>query len=206
MITMCWGAKGGSGTTVVAASLALSSPRSTLIVDLGGDLPLVFGIPEPDGPGVGEWLASTAPADRLDTLTVRLTDGLRLLPLGRLTDERRLPDLAHALTEVPDNVVIDAGTGQPPRALRSVADRSWLVTRLCYLSLQRAATDGAPPDGVVVVEEPGRSIRVSDVETSIGAPVIARLLLDPAVARAVDSGLLLTRLPRVFRRTLEAAA
>ena len=29
MITLCWGAKGGSGVTTVAAALALSRRRST---------------------------------------------------------------------------------------------------------------------------------------------------------------------------------
>ena len=37
MVTICWAAKGGSGTTVVTAALALSSASPTLLVDLDGD-------------------------------------------------------------------------------------------------------------------------------------------------------------------------
>ena len=51
MITLCWAAKGGSGTTVVAASTALANRHPTLLVDLDRDQPLVLGIAEPDSPG-----------------------------------------------------------------------------------------------------------------------------------------------------------
>jgi len=37
-------------------------------------------------------------------------------------------------------------------------------------------------------------------------PVVARLEHDPAIARAVDAGLLLARLPTVFRRAVRLAA
>ena len=52
MITICWAAKGGSGTTVVAATRALTTPHPTLLVDLAGDLPTTLGLTHPDGPGV----------------------------------------------------------------------------------------------------------------------------------------------------------
>ena len=50
MIT-CWAAKGGVGTTAVAAALAvLASDRDpTLFVDLAGDAALALGIAAPDG-------------------------------------------------------------------------------------------------------------------------------------------------------------
>lgn len=206
MITLCWSAKGGSGTTVVAAALALSAPGSTLLIDLAGDLPLAFGLPHAHGPGIGDWLASTATADRLESLTIDLTPHLRLLPLGRLTEQGRWPDLARALADLPDQVVIDAGTGVPPPALRDIADRAWIVTRACYLSLRRAARQHVSADGIVLVEEPGRVLRGPDIESSLGAPIVARVLLDPAVARAVDSGLLIARLPKAFCRALEVVA
>ena len=56
MITVCWAAKGGSGTTVVAAAMAIAATTPTLLIDLAGDVPAVLGIPEPDGPGVFDWL------------------------------------------------------------------------------------------------------------------------------------------------------
>ncbi|MFZ2440837.1 MAG: hypothetical protein WAW51_00670, partial [Ilumatobacteraceae bacterium] len=57
---LCWSAKGGSGTTVVSAALALvlSHRRPALLVDLAGDAPAALGIAEPAGPGVADWLAS----------------------------------------------------------------------------------------------------------------------------------------------------
>jgi len=71
---VCWSAKGGSGTTVVAAALALlrAESRSTVLVDTGGDLPAALGIAEPAGPGIADWMASpAADADALHRLESR---------------------------------------------------------------------------------------------------------------------------------------
>jgi hypothetical protein len=51
------------------------------------------------------------------------------------------------------------------------------------------------PTGVIVIHEPGRVLSAEDVATAVGAPVVAEINLDPAVARAVDAGLLASRLP-----------
>ena len=110
MLVACWSVKGGSGTTVVAAGLALVLARSVpaeppvpgptaapvplahdsrgapgvLLVDLAGDLPAVLGLPEPERPGVAEWLASDAdvPDDAFGLLEVDAAPGLRLVPRG----------------------------------------------------------------------------------------------------------------------------
>jgi Subunit ChlI of Mg-chelatase len=42
----------------------------------------------------------------------------------------------------------------------------------------------------------------SNVERAVGVPVVTQLDLDPAVARAVDAGLLAARLPRLLQRQL----
>ena len=60
MLFICSSVKGGSGTSVVAASLAVTAllvhPDSTsLIVDLAGDQPAVLGLPEP-GHGLTHWM------------------------------------------------------------------------------------------------------------------------------------------------------
>ena len=47
----------------------------------------------------------------------------------------------------------------------------------------------------MLVAEPGRALRVPDIERAIGVPVVATISHDPAVARAVDAGLLAARLP-----------
>jgi hypothetical protein len=44
------------------------------------------------------------------------------------------------------------------------------------------------------------------VEDCVGAPVVAEVSVDPQVARAVDAGLLATRLPRGLARELDRAA
>src|SRR5258706_6968494 len=87
MLIACWSAKGGSGVTVVAASLGavLAGARGpTLLVDLDGDLPPALGLPDGDRPGVGDWLAAgdrVAP-DALGRLEVPIGSGLALLPVG----------------------------------------------------------------------------------------------------------------------------
>jgi hypothetical protein len=206
MLTVCWAAKGGSGTTVIAATLAMSSRTPTLLVDLAGDLPIALGLPVPDGPGIGEWSLSSAPSSRLDALRVPLADGLDLLPCGHRAPVGRWRELGQHLATRTGAVVVDAGTGPPPADLRNQADRVLLITRACYLAVRRAVDAREVVDGIVLVEEPGRALGVDDLEAALGASVVSRVLLDPAVARAVDSGLLLAKLPGAFRRVLEVAA
>ena len=204
---LCWSAKGGSGTTVVAAALALvlSQRGATTVVDLAGDLPAALGIAEPAGPGVREWMASpTADAAALARLGVPVSETLQLLPRGSTpTTAPRWADLANALGH--DNTVIDAGTGIPPADLVAAADHTLLVTRPCYLALRLAAASGVQPSGIVLVGEPGRALTARDIERSVGAPVVAELHYDPAVARAVDAGLLAARLPATLSHALTRA-
>ena len=120
---------------------------------------------------------------------------------------QRWQELAAWLRADRRNVVVDAGsTGQPPAAIVRSADHALLVTRPCYLAMRAAVRCSARPTGVVLVDEPGRALRARDVQTSLGVPVVATVLLDPAIARAVDSGLLLARLPIGFRHAMRMAA
>ena len=209
MITVCWGAKGGSGTTVVAAAMAIAAAAPTLLIDLAGDVPAVLGIPEPDGPGVFDWLASDAPAARLNALEVRADAHADVLPRGRAAQvpPTRWGELATWLRRERRSVVVDAGSvGEPPPAIVRAADHALLVTRPCYLALRAAVRQPTRPTGVVLVEEPGRALRARDIEASLGVPVVATVLLDPAIARAVDAGLLLARLPAGLRHALRLAS
>ncbi len=209
---LCWSAKGGSGTTVIAAALGLvlSHHRPTLLVDLGGDAPAALGMAEPSGPGVHEWLASpTADADALHRLAVPASDALTVLPCGAgdpAGSGSRWAQLAGALasfgTAHDSDVVIDAGSGVPPPALLATAQQRLLVIRPCYLALRRAIAQGAPATGVVLVHEPGRALTARDVSRTLGVPVVAEVHYDPAVARAVDAGLLASRLPRSLTHQL----
>ena len=203
-VTICWATKGGSGTTVVAATIALACPTDALLVDLDGELPAVLGMPEPGGQGVADWLASEAPPDALDDLTIDVDRTTRLIPRGAAALDRSSPrwsELGLWLATRPASVV-DAGSHPPPDELLGPDTRNLLVTRACYLALRRIAAAPCRPDGVVLVAEPGRSLRASDVERAAGAPVVAAVSHDPAIARAVDAGLLAARLPRLLAREL----
>lgn len=215
MLIACWSTKGGSGTTVVATSLALllarRSPDGALLVDLAGDGPAALGLPEPVGPGVAGWLAAgaTVPPDALGRLEEAVGDGLALLPRGAgdLAPERG--DVLAALLAADSRpVVADCGAGPAGAALAVAAGatRSVLVTKACFLALRRALSAPLRPSEVVLLTEPGRSLSRADVEDCVGAPVVTEVAIDPAVARAVDAGLLAVRLPRGLARELGRAA
>lgn len=91
-------------------------------------------------------------------------------------------------------VVIDGGTDPTPPPGTTT---SFLVIRPCYLAIRRGLASGGPrPAGVILVEEPERSLGRRDIEDVLGVPVVATFAVTPAVARLVDAGLLMTRPPR----------
>lgn len=225
MFVSCWSVKGGSGTTVVAVSLAVILARSSevgvLVVDLAGDVPAVLGVPDPVGPGVAEWLGagSSVPVDGLARLEVAVSRGIDLVSrgAGSLSGGERAEVLAGVLGAEQRAVVVDCGliacgpgasTGgsDTARVLAASATHSLLVTRPCYLSLRRAAAAPLRPSGVVLVTEEGRALRAGDVEDILDAPVVASVSCDPSISRAVDAGLLAGRLPRELERALRRAA
>lgn len=218
MLVACWSVKGGAGTTVVAAALALvlarSSPSGALLADLAGDAPAVLGLPEPDGPGIGGWLGAgpDVPADALVRLEFDAGSGLHLLPSGSspISGDADRGDVLAALLAVDGRpVVADCGRLERSEvgvALAAGATHSLLVTRACYLALRRATNAPVRPSGVILLTEPGRALGRSDVEQVVGAPVRAEIAVDPAIARAVDAGVLGARLPRGLERALRHAA
>jgi MinD-like ATPase involved in chromosome partitioning or flagellar assembly len=216
MLISCWSAKGGSGATVVAASLAILLSRDdsagAVLADLTGDGPAVLGLEDPESPGLAGWLSAgdDVPADALARLEVDIGPGLVLLPRGQgELGVERANVLATLLDQSARPVVADCGTrlAGACEVVAGAAPRSLLVTRPCYLSLRHALRASQRPTGVVVVREPGRVLRNADIERVVGAPVLAEIETDPAVARAVDAGLLTaTRLPRSIERALRHAA
>jgi hypothetical protein len=205
-LSVCWSAKGGSGTTVVAAALALGAAAESLLLDLDGELPAALGVPEPSGQCLGDWFASSAPERSVLDLAVGIAGRTRLVPRGPSPiprDSPRWPALRGFLSGAAIDIVVDAGCGAPPPALLGGHVRSLLVTRACYLALSRASRLPRP-DGVVLVAERGRSLTAADVARAIGAPVVARVDVDPAIARAVDAGLLAAKLPPGMLKSLQA--
>jgi hypothetical protein len=223
VLVCCWSSKGGSGTTVVAAALAVVlsklSASGALLVDLAGDVPAVLGLTDPEGAGVSEWLreGELVPADGLARVEVRAHDRLAILPRGRgPMSNGRAGALAALLAADPRPVVVDGGVVATPTtvdqhtelvaAIAANADQSLLVVRPCFLALRRAVVAPVRPTGVVLIEEDGRALTASDVEDVLGVPVQASISVTAQVARAVDAGLLASRLPRSLERELRHAA
>ena len=212
MLTTVWSVKGGSGVSVIAAALAAVVARhrgDTLLVDLAGDQPAVLGLPEPPGPGVRDWLAAPhGSAEALHRLTVPTSTSLRLLPVGSAArwEPARHADLAEALASWSHPVVVDGGLGDGPARDLARAGSSLLVVRSCYLALRRAVRARPAADGVVLVLDAGRSLDRVDVERVLGLPVRCTVAVDPSVARAVDAGLLASRVPHGLARSLRAVA
>jgi len=223
VLVSCWSPKGGSGTTVVSVLLALAwarlSPSGVVLADVAGDVPAVLGMADPAGAGLSEWLGAAAEvgAEALARLEVDVGRGVRLLPMGSSGGSvaaagMRAEALAAVLGDGERPVVADCGGADrtPGRQLAAGAALSLAVLRPCYLALRRALAAPLRPSGIVLVPEPGRSLQRRDVEDVLGVPVWAELPLDVHLARAVDAGLLATRVPRpaerIFDRALVAVA
>ena len=211
---VCWSVKGGSGTTVVASTLALmraaESQRGALLVDLAGDVPAVLGLAEPSGPGISDWFAHCDLGSRmtLQSIAIQATANLQIIARGskQLDANENFTELCAALKTFDLPIIVDAGCGLPSPDLLAHASSSLLVTRPCYLSLRRAAQLSVSPTGIVLINEAGRALGKHDVEAVIGAPVIAEIIFDAAIARAVDAGLLASRIPTIMSKQLAAVA
>lgn len=218
-----WSPKGGVGTSVLAAAVALAVARDagtrgahaggmaggSRLVDLAGDQPAVLGLGADPVLGLGDWLAAgpEAPGDALERLGVEVAGGIVLLPFG--AGDPGAPTaagaaLAGALKGGVSAVVVDCGTASMPaaRAVAEAADVAVVVLRPCYLALRRAVHSpllGATR-GVALVEEPGRALGTKEVTEVLDLPVLARVPVRDDVARAVDAGVLTTRLPGALER------
>jgi MinD-like ATPase involved in chromosome partitioning or flagellar assembly len=213
---VCWSVKGGSGTTVVASTIALmraaESQRGALLVDLAGDVPAVLGLAESSGPGINDWFANCDHGSRmtLQSIAIQATANLQIITCGSkqldAKENRNFTELCAALKSFDLPIIVDAGCGLPSPDLLAHASSSLLVTRPCYLSLRRAAQLSVSPTGIVLINEAGRALGKHDVEAVIGAPVVAEIDFDSAIARAVDAGLLASRIPTIMSKQLAAVA
>jgi hypothetical protein len=167
------GARGGQGTSTIAAAAALfaAAEQPTILVsDDPAAAAALIGIPVPVG------------------------DDCVVLPSLTLTTH---PE-QHPDAQV---IVVDAGTlatPAPAAAPGAGETRRYVVLRgPCYVALATIlATAGPPPDGLVLVMEPGRALSERDVSDVLGIPVAATIAIDPAVARTIDAGILTSRLAR----------
>ena len=195
MIILCRSVKGGSGTTVTAAALGLLlSARHRgggNIIDLCGDLPATLGISEPVR---GE--------------TCEVNSALRLMsrPMTSSSPESAWQSLCAEMSSLRGPVVVDAGSLHIHKSLVEAVHRTYLVTRPCYLALRRASHaihhKDFPIDGCILVNEPGRALTASDVESVLRKPICAVLPVETSISRAVDAGLLSHRVPKVLDENL----
>ena len=264
MLYALWSLKHGVGTTVAAAALALhwaqNTEEGTLLVDLCGDLPYALGVPEPDKPGISDWLAAgdDLESDVLGRLEVNVATGLHMLTRGRrpYPEDAQFDSLARQLSADHRNVIIDCGcvwthqmnwtkrnqsrrqqssfeeTAIKPngssgaqskngasvaqgwqhpiqnpnaavaRFLIEAADHSLLVSRSCFLALRRIARSPYQPSGIILMYEDGRALVASDIADLGSCPIVLQIEMDVAIGRALDAGLLITRLPQRLDKAL----
>lgn len=207
-LTVLWSAKGGAGTSVVSACWALQTPSPSVLVDVDGDLPWLLGIPSPSGQGLCDWFESEAPPRAVLDLAIELDATTRLIPRGATKIAHRAPrwgELGRWLAASDLEFVADVGLGGPPLGFlprdtvtdgRPPRARGLLVTRSCYIALNRAMSLGSKPDGIVFVDEPGHDLGDREIARALEAPVVAKIAWDPSIGRATDRGLLNGRLPK----------
>lgn len=173
--------KGGQGVTTTAVALATTianggTKTNIRSIDNSDDLTAVLGLAS------SEWLDEYVATD---------------LHAGQTRPEG---------TEVD---VVDAGTTQDSPAVRenyrSIATslRHFLVIRPCYLALRAAMRQGIDGyEGVILLDEPGRALTMKDIEDILGIPIVAVVPVDPSIARAVDAGILVRRIPEIIAKPL----
>lgn len=180
------GARGGQGTTTIAtvvAALAARRRRTTLVSTRPDDVCALTGTVTPP-----EWSLSTLICPNMSVAASRRQ-------ANDSSGDRPVEDEAGVL-------VADLGRISDlsdDQASHHDADASrWLVLRgPCYLSLRAAIDHPWRPEGIVLLVEPGRPLSAADVTDVLGAPVVAQVPVEAAVARAIDAGLLLARLDRL---------
>jgi MinD superfamily P-loop ATPase len=213
MFTTLWSTKGGSGTSVVAATLALASGdqhRQALLVDLDGAAGDLLAV-DCSGPGVADWLNSEGepPVDVIERLAVTVSPSLMVVPRGRgpLVEPERARLLTQLLARHEGPVIVDCGTVVVPgpgvaSACYEQATQALLVVRPCYLALRRVQRHDWTASKIVVVREPGRALTNRDIECATGVDVAAEVPFDASIARAVDAGLLVSKPPKLLIRSL----
>jgi hypothetical protein len=181
------GARGGQGTSTVAAALAVlcaGHAPTILCSDDPTATAALVGVPVPLGDG---WI-DVCPNLTLVPNSAGIdgpAEGITVVDAGRTPSGR--PVEGHG-----------GGSAGPLRAADGAGplERYAVLRGPCYVALATLLTATQRFDGVIVVAEPGRSLTGRDVTDVLGIPVVATVGADPSVARTIDAGLLLGRLHR----------
>jgi len=187
------GARGGQGTSTIAASLAMLA---------AGHGPTLLCSDEPAI--TAALLGVTLPLTDDDVVEVAPNLDLATAAGGSVTPSGY------------NMIVIDAGripTGPFDRAqgdwtaldAAGLVDHYAVLRGPCYVGLATlTAGCGGWFDGAILVLEDGRALTDRDVTDVLGVPVVATVPVHEAIARATDAGLLLARLHRLPLRHLTA--
>ena len=179
------GARGGQGTTTVAAALALFAAESgptILVSDDPTATCALLGIPATLG---DDW-AQVTPNLRLDPSGAERASHDRDATV--IIDGGRLPQAQVGDRRIAPGGEIDPLPGEHYAVLRGP----------CYVALASLLSSLGPRiDGVVLVAEDGRSLTAADVHDVLGVPVVASVPIHPSVARTNDAGLLTSRFQRL---------
>ena len=195
-VTVCASPKGGQGCTTIAAALAVLAARSnqpTLLLDTRGDAAPTLGVSDP-APSCtfAEAIAhSVEPSDRLRVAFVA----------GDRIDTEAISAMSE-LVAAGHRVLVDTGTDHDVlHRFDPLSPQRLLVTRPCYVALRRAIGVPFVPDHVVLISEHQRCLTERDVSLALALPVTS-VPHDPAIARAIDAGLLAARLPRCLANAI----
>ncbi len=222
MVITGWSVKGGSGTTVVCAALAATLARTapTVLVDLCGDAPALFGRATVHRQGLLDWITadgSVGPeaignlidqsrrGDGPDLLAASAPDSSEdwAAPLT-VRQRQRLEVGMGWLAETYDRVVVDAGSLRETAAdvVIGLSTASVLVIRPCTMSVRAALRSKRSVVGTVVVGSGSGSLRAHDLEALLGVPVFGHVPTDRSIPAAVDAGTFGVRIPRQLRASV----
>lgn len=186
-----WSPKGGAGCSSVAIGLARSVGGSATLVDASRSLELMALV----------GMARAVP-DETESMT-------GLVGLSVIAGPAVSVDSVLALAESGEGpLIVDVGAHETDagRSWFGVADRLVCVLGTHYLDL-RGFTSwptavGRHFDGAVVLSSAGSSIGVADVSSVTGLPVLATVPRLASIARAIDAGVIITRMPDALARPM----
>ncbi len=195
-ITVCASAKGGQGCTTIAAVLAVLAAQGnqpTLLLDTRGDAAPTLGVSDP------------APAGTFAEAMANAVEPCRHLCVATIAGDQIDSDATselERLTAAGHRVIVDTGTDHDVlHRFDPLSPQRLLVTRPCYLALRRAIGVPFVPDHVVLISEQQRCLTERDVSLAL-ALAVTSVPYDPAIARAIDAGLLAARLPRCIANAI----
>lgn len=172
--------KGGQGCTTVAVAFA------ALNASEGKKVMIFSAAPADDLPGVMGFG---------HTPSKRVTDNLYYASTETYTEKGII---ASSTMHDLDLLVIDGGTSVPDIY---GTDKTILVTQQCYLALRRITLNSdrvSGFDGVVVLTDESRAVGLDDLRSIVPLDIVGTVEMNPSVARAVDAGLLVQRIPKRY--------